>query len=227
MIKTSDCLLSFKFLLVNSLSCMAWVVFSNHFITKSFYYQTKLFAGLVICVLAASLFSFSRAVNIIFSHTYSLLYSSISVQEKKMLVLWYFKFNRNLVFTDCPAVMLNIRDSSIKCWEEEYQCKATNPNFDSENRSSGIKTGQQKLNAIADEKLHLLLDIKLKRKTDNIGLKTMSVRSSGLWCHFPTKSRNLPVTEVENIFNADICSRGKKIKQNRKPTWEKINLFLR
>ena len=33
--------------------------------------------------------------------------------------------------------------------------------------------------------------------------------------------------EVENIFNTDICSRGKKIKQNRKRTSVKNNLFLR
>ena len=46
--------------------CLAWVVFSDHFITKSSYYQTKTLAGLVICVLVTSLFSFSRVVNFIF-----------------------------------------------------------------------------------------------------------------------------------------------------------------
>ena len=42
--KTSECLVSFKFL---SMSCM--VVFSDHFITKSCYFETKIFAGLLIC----------------------------------------------------------------------------------------------------------------------------------------------------------------------------------
>ena len=55
--KTSECLVSFKFL---SMSCMGST--SDHFITKSCYYQTKIFAGLLICVLV----SFSRAVNYIF-----------------------------------------------------------------------------------------------------------------------------------------------------------------
>ena len=49
-----------------------------------------------------------------FSHTYSSLHSSISVIEKKMIILLYFEFTQNLVFTNCPTVMLNIRDSSIK-----------------------------------------------------------------------------------------------------------------
>ena len=61
-----------EFLVSVPQSVLHGLVFSNHFITKSCYYQTKIFAGLVICVLATSLFSFSRAVNFIFSHTYSL-----------------------------------------------------------------------------------------------------------------------------------------------------------
>ena len=67
------------------------------------------------------------------------------------------------------------------------------------------------------------LDIKLKWITGNISLKIMSVLTSGLWRHFLTKSRFLQVKEVENIFNTDICSRRKKIKQNRKRTWERDN----
>ena len=77
-----------------------------------------------------------------------------------MIILLYFKFTRNLVFTICPTVMLNIGDSSIKktCWEEEYQCAwPTNPNFYSENRSSGLETGQQKITAVADDELHDLI----------------------------------------------------------------------
>ena len=47
--------------------CLAWVVFSDYFITKSCY-QTKILAGLVICVLATSLLV-SRQRIIFFSHT--------------------------------------------------------------------------------------------------------------------------------------------------------------
>ena len=59
--------------------------------------------------------------------------------------------------------MLNIEDSSIKkrCWAEEYQCTPTNPDFNSENRSSGLEefleTGQPKITAIADNELHNLI----------------------------------------------------------------------
>ena len=87
-----------------------WVVFNDHFITKSRYYQTKICAGLVICVLAISLFTFSRAENFFFfSHTYFSLHSSINIlvcEKKIMIILWYFKFTRNLVVTNCPTVTL-------------------------------------------------------------------------------------------------------------------------
>ena len=69
--------------LLSSLVCLAWVVFSDHFITKSCYYQTKIFAGLLICVLATSLLFFQGQGVIFFSHTYSSLHSIISVQDKK------------------------------------------------------------------------------------------------------------------------------------------------
>ena len=55
--------------LLSSLVCFAWVVFRDHFITKSCYYQAQLYARLVICVLATSLFGFLMAVNF-FSHTF-------------------------------------------------------------------------------------------------------------------------------------------------------------
>ena len=43
-------------------------------------------------------------------------------------------------------------------FREEYWCIPTNPNFDSENRSSGLEeTGQQKINAIAVDELHNLI----------------------------------------------------------------------
>ena len=71
----------------SSLVCLAWVVFSDHFVTKSRHYQTKIFAGLVICVLATSLLVLQEQwiiINVIFfSHTYSSLQSSIIVQDKK------------------------------------------------------------------------------------------------------------------------------------------------
>ena len=63
---------------LRSLVCLAWVVCIDHFITKSCYYQTKIFAGLLICVLATSLLVFQGQWIIFFSHTYSSLHSSIS-----------------------------------------------------------------------------------------------------------------------------------------------------
>ena len=39
--------------------------------------------------------------------------SSTSVQAKIKTILLYFKFSRNLVFTNCPTVMPNTGDSSI------------------------------------------------------------------------------------------------------------------
>ena len=53
--KTGECLVSLK-----GLVCLAWVVFSDHFITKSYYYQTKMFAGLLICVFVTSLLVFQE-----------------------------------------------------------------------------------------------------------------------------------------------------------------------
>ena len=67
-----------------------------------------------------------------------------------MMILLYFKFTRTLAFTICPTVMLNIAwDIINKVFREElYWCTAANPNFDSENRSSGPETGQQNMNAM-------------------------------------------------------------------------------
>ena len=69
--------------LLSSFVCLAWVVFSDQFITKSRYYQTKIFARLLICVLVTSLLVFKGSEFYFFSHTYSSLHSSISVQDKK------------------------------------------------------------------------------------------------------------------------------------------------
>ena len=44
--------------LLSSFVCLAWVVFSDQFITKSRYYQRKIFARLLICVLVTSLLVF-------------------------------------------------------------------------------------------------------------------------------------------------------------------------
>ena len=49
--------------LLSSLVCIAWVVSSDHFMTKSCYYQTKIFAGLRICVLATSLLVFCQCTR--------------------------------------------------------------------------------------------------------------------------------------------------------------------
>ena len=56
--------------------------------------------------------------------------------------------------------MLNIGDSSIRCLEKNTDVHQQT-NFNSENRSSGLETGQQKINAIADDELHNL-HLKLK-----------------------------------------------------------------
>ena len=121
--------------------------------------------------------------------------------------LLYFWIYPEFSFHKLSNCMLNIRDSSIK-----KRCSPTkvytNKSRYIENRSSGPATRQQKNNRhnwwwITER------DIKLKGKTDNISLKIMSVLSSGLWCHFLIKSRNLQVTEVENIFNTDNFVRGR------------------
>ena len=44
--------------LLSFLVCLAWVVSNDHFMTKSCHYQTIIFSGLVICVLATSLLFF-------------------------------------------------------------------------------------------------------------------------------------------------------------------------
>ena len=74
-----------------------------------------------------------------------------------MMILLYFKFNRTLVFTICPTVMLDIGDSSIRCLEKNTDVHQQIHTFNSENRSSGLETGQQKINAIADDELHNLI----------------------------------------------------------------------
>ena len=87
--------------------------------TKSSHYQTIIFSGLVICVLATSLLFFSRVVNYLFFHILILHCTVVLVCKiKNNDDLLYFKFTRTLVFTICPTVMLNIGDSSIRCLEK-------------------------------------------------------------------------------------------------------------
>ena len=75
-----------------------------------------------------------------------------------MMILLSFKFTQTFVFTICPTVMLNIGDQCLEYWILlEYWCTPTNPNFTGENRSSGLETGKQKINAIADDELHNLI----------------------------------------------------------------------
>ena len=73
-----------------------------------------------------------------------------------MIILLYFKFARTLVFTICPTVVLNIGDSSIRCLDKNtdgHQQSALYHFY----RSSGLETGQQKINAIADDELPNLI----------------------------------------------------------------------
>ena len=79
--KTSECLVSFKFLSMSCMGSFQW----------PFHYKKLLLSNKNICwatyLCSCDLFvSFSRAVNYIFSHTYSSLHSSISVQDKT----WWF-----------------------------------------------------------------------------------------------------------------------------------------
>ena len=112
--KTSECLVFFKLLILFCMGSFQW----------PFHRRKLLLSNKNICwatyLCSCDLFvSFSRAVNYNFSHTYSSLHSSISVQDKKiMMILLYCKFTRTLVFTICPTVVLNIGDSSIRCLDK-------------------------------------------------------------------------------------------------------------
>ena len=66
-----------------------------------------------------------------------------------MMILLYVKFTRNLVFTICPTVMLNIGDSSTRCLE--------NTDMHQQIQKPWIETGQHKINAIADSEIHNLI----------------------------------------------------------------------
>ena len=71
------------------------------------------------------------------SHGIVLLVCKIKI----VVILWYFKFPQNLVL-------------SIRRWQEEYLCTPTNSKLYGENRSSGLETGQQKIDALAYDELH-------------------------------------------------------------------------
>ena len=71
-----------------------------------------------------------------------------------MMILLYFKFTRTLVFTICPTVMLNIGDSSIRCLEKNTD---VHQQIQTLIVKTGLETGQQKINAIADGELHNLI----------------------------------------------------------------------
>ena len=139
-----------------------------------------------------------------------------------MIILWYFKFTRNLVFTNCPTIMLNIGNSSIRCREEEYQCTPTNPNFNGENRSSGLFWNWAEKNICHSCWWITQLDFKLKGRTDNISLKMMSVLSSGLWCHFSYQVMKFTGHKGGKYIQYRYLFAGEKIKQNKKRTWEKM-----
>ena len=107
--KTSECLVPFKFL---SLFCMGSFQWPFHY--KKLLLSSKNFcwAGyLCSCNLFAWIF---KSSEFYFVHMI-LHYTVVLVCKKKIMTfLWYFELTRSLVFTNCPTVMLNIRDSSIK-----------------------------------------------------------------------------------------------------------------
>ena len=73
-----------------------------------------------------------------------------------MIIILIFKFTRNLVFTICPTVMLNIGDSSVRCLEKNTDVHQQIQTLTSE-RSFGLETGQQKINTITDDELRNLI----------------------------------------------------------------------
>ena len=90
--KTSECLVSFKFL---SMSCMGSFQWPFHY--KKLLLSNKNICWATYLCSCDPFVSFSRAVNYI-------------------VILLYFQFTPTLVFTICP--MLNIGDSSIRCLEK-------------------------------------------------------------------------------------------------------------
>ena len=73
--------------------------------------------------------------------------------------------------------MPNIGDSLIRCLEKNTDVHWTNPNFTSENRSSGLKTGRQKINAIADDELFIVYCFvchKLYKAKKNLIISTLT-----------------------------------------------------
>ena len=74
-----------------------------------------------------------------------------------IIIILIFKFTRNLVFTICPTVMLNIGDSSVRCLEKNTDVHQQIQTLTSENRSFGLETGQQKINTITDDELRNLI----------------------------------------------------------------------
>ena len=95
-------------------------------------------------------------------------------------------------------------------FREEYRFSPTNPNFNSENKSSVLETGQQKLNAIADDELHNLI---LNGSTEPSVENHLSCDAIFL----PSHEILIQVTEVE-LYSIQIFVRGGKIEQNRKRT---------
>ena len=76
--KTSECLV-----FLGSLVCLAWVVFSDHFVAKAVIIKQKYLLGYLFVSLQPLCYFFKGSELYFFSHTYSSLHSSISVQDKK------------------------------------------------------------------------------------------------------------------------------------------------
>ena len=73
------------------------------------------------------------------------------------MILLHFKFTRTLVFTICPTVMLNLGDSSIRFLEKNTDVDQQIQTLIVKTDSSGLETGRQRINAIADDELHNLI----------------------------------------------------------------------
>ena len=106
-------------------------------------------------------------------------------------------------------------------FREEYWCTPTNPNFNSENGSSGFETGQQKINAIADDELHNLI---LNWSREPIILVYKWCQCYHLSCDaifLPSHKILIQVKEVE-LYSIQIFVRGGKLNKTENECKKKI-----
>ena len=151
--KTSECLVSFKLLSLFCMSSFQWL----------FHHRKLLLSDKNIC-LATYLcscdpfVSFSRAVNYIFFH--------ILILHCTVVLVYKIKNNDDLIiFSIYPDFSFHnlsnahIRDSSIRCLEKNTDVHQQIQTLIVKKKSwsSGLETGQQKINAIADDEWHNLI----------------------------------------------------------------------